>query len=139
MKSEAQSVTQYLKELPDSRQRPIGAIRALIKQRVPKVKEFMKYGHPHYDLDGPLFSLGSQMHYMAFYVAEAAVVSDFLKRTDRKNTGKTCIRFTELNPIPEEEIKKVIDDAVALRIKNSPTKRCNHHLPASRFLLLLAP
>lgn len=117
MKSEAASVSQYLKELPTARQRAMGAIRTLIKKRVPKVKECMKYGHPHYDWEGPLFSLGSQKHYMAFYVAEAAAVSDFVQRTDRRNTGKHCIRFTESNPIPEADIKRVIDEAVVLRNK----------------------
>ncbi len=119
MRSEATTVDDYLAALNDDRRSQLALVRAAIRKHSPKATEFMKYGHPHYELRGPLFALGSQKHYLAFYVAEEEAVSSYVTATGRKNVGKSCIRFSPSKPIETDWLPKIIQSATQLRLGRS--------------------
>lgn len=94
-------------------------MRDAIREQCPIIVEGMKYGHAHFDLNGFLFALGSQKHYLAFYVAEEEAVAAYVAATSRKDVGKGCIRFTTSHPIEQGWVAKIIQSAVELRLRGS--------------------
>ena len=67
-KSTAESVDEYLKEVPEERREALSDLRARIKRRAPNAEESIQYGMPTCSSGGPLFSLASQRQHMALYV-----------------------------------------------------------------------
>ncbi|XAL98606.1 DUF1801 domain-containing protein [Phycisphaeraceae bacterium D3-23] len=124
MQSKADTVAQYLRELPDDRRKAISKIRSVIKKNLPKgFVEGMQYGMigyyvPHklypngYHCDPkqplPFASLASQKNHMALYTM--TVYSDpkihkwFTKAWKdaghKLDMGKSCIRFKKIEDIP---------------------------------------
>ena len=117
MKSKAPTVTEYMKELPDDRRKALSKIRFLIKRTVPYIKESMKYGLPHYALDGPLYALASQKHYMALYVTDVNLAEEFKSKLPELSLGKSCVRFKKIEDLPLKVVEKILKTAATRRIK----------------------
>ncbi len=132
MRSEAKTVQNYLKELPDGRCEAIEVVRQVILKNLPKgYKEGMQYGMigyyvPHsiypdgYHCDQkqplPFVHLASQKNYMSLYLfciyTDESLMDWFmgeLKKSGKKlDMGKSCIRFKKLENLPLELIGKTI-------------------------------
>ena len=132
MKSNARTVDEYIKALPDDRRAVIGAVRKVILDNLPNgYEECMTYGMigyvvPHsiypsgYHCDPkvplPYANLGSQKNHMALYLmsvyGDKAIEQWFRKAwqaTGKKlDMGKCCVRFKKIGDVPLEVIGQVI-------------------------------
>jgi uncharacterized protein YdhG (YjbR/CyaY superfamily) len=125
MQSKAETVEQYLKELPDDRRIVIGKLRELLLKNLPEgFTETMSYGMigyvvphsiypkgyhttPHLPL--PFINIASQKNFIAFYHMSISgdnqlltwFTDEYAKFSKNKlDMGKSCIRFKNLNQIP---------------------------------------
>ncbi|HCE57256.1 MAG TPA: hypothetical protein DER09_05500 [Prolixibacteraceae bacterium] len=129
MRSEAQTVEDYIKQLPEDRQEAISKLRNVIKTNLPDgFQEEMSYGmigfvvpktlypagyHCTPGLPLPFMNIASQKNFTAIY--HMAVYADkelndwftaeYPKYTKaRLDMGKSCIRFKKTTDIPFELI-----------------------------------
>ena len=136
MQSNAKTVEQYLKELPEDRRAAISAIRKMILQNLDKdFEEGIQYGMigyyvPHrffpdgYHCDPkqplPFVSVASQKNHMAVYLmciymdkSEEQFRSAWLKSGKKLDMGKSCIRFKKLEDVALDVIADVIRNVSA--------------------------
>ena len=120
-KSEAQTVDQYLSELPPDRREAISAVRAVISDHLPEgYQETMEFGMIAYvvPLDRypvtynrrPLqyVALASQKNYMSVYLmniygdeqAERWSIERYEASGKKLDMGKSCVRFKSLQHLP---------------------------------------
>jgi|SRR3970040_167225 len=133
MQSKAQTVEEYLNELPEDRKAVMNKLRATILENIPEgFVETMSYGMigyvvPHskypdgYHCDPklplPFINIASQKNFIALYhmgiYANPELLKwftdEFLKHTDLKlDMGKSCIRFKKPDKIPYDLIAKLV-------------------------------
>jgi uncharacterized protein YdhG (YjbR/CyaY superfamily) len=129
MRSEAQTVDEYIGQLPDDRKEAIAKLRNVIKTNLPEgFREEMSYGmigyvvpHSIYPagyhctpkLPLPFMNIASQKNFVAVYhmavYADKALydwfVAEYQKYTKAKlDLGKSCMRFKKPADIPFELI-----------------------------------
>ena len=142
MQSSANTVEDYLSELPENRRPVIETLRKIILSNLPEgFEEQISYGMISYvvPLDKypqgydakkgeplPFLSLASQKNYIALYhlgiygdkVIEKWFADEYAKRVPtRLDMGKSCIRFKNPNHIPFDLIaelcqKMTVDDFI---------------------------
>ena len=125
MKSEAQSVEEYISQLPDNRREAVQKLRTVIKLNIPDgFQEEMSYGMIGYvvpktlypagyhctpELPLPFMNIASQKNFIAVYhmaVYADKELSDWFTAEYPKHTktrldmGKSCIRFKKPADIP---------------------------------------
>ena len=139
MRSEAETVEQYLEALPADRREAIGRVREKILSSLPEgYEEAMNWGMITYQVPldvcpntyngQPLMyaALASQKHYMVVYLS--AIYADDEARTrfekaykqtgKRYDVGKSCVRFRAIEDLPLDVLGEAIgsvpmDDFVA--------------------------
>jgi hypothetical protein len=122
MRSDAKTVQEYLKRLPEDRRKAIAAIRQAILANLPKgYVETMNWGMIAYEVPlaiepktyngKPLMyaALASQKNHMAVYLcglycgprpARAAFEKEWKEKTGKKpDMGASCIRFRKLEDV----------------------------------------
>lgn len=132
MKIEAQSVQEYLENLPEERKEPIEKLRKIISENLPSgFEEQLSYGmigyvvpksiyHKGYhctpELPLPFLSIASQknsinLYHMGIYADEKLLhwfQEEFPKHSKKKlDMGKSCMRFKKPEDIPYELIGKL--------------------------------
>ena len=139
MQSKAETVRQYLADLPEDRREALSAVREVILKNLPKgYAEGMAYGMigyhvphsvypPGYHCDPerplPFAGLASQKNHMSLYLMcvygmeehEAWFREAWAKSGKKLDMGKSCVRFKKLEDVP----LKVIGQA----IKRVPAKK----------------
>jgi uncharacterized protein YdhG (YjbR/CyaY superfamily) len=152
MQSKAQTVAQYLKDLPPDRKAALSKVRAVVKKHLPEgYKETMQYGMITYvvplklypqgylgkkDVPLPYIALASQKNYMSLYLMniyqESKTASWFeneYKKSGKKlDMGKSCVRFKSVEDLPLELIAKAVallsvDEFIKLYEKVRGSKR----------------
>ncbi|RMD98939.1 MAG: DUF1801 domain-containing protein [Calditrichaeota bacterium] len=148
MQSNAKTVEEYLRELPEARQKAISRLREVILANLPEgFEETMSYGMIGYVVPHRLYpagyhcapeqplpfaNLASQKNYIALYHMGLYAVPELLdwftkeypKHSSRKlDMGKSCIRFKKVEDIPYELIgelmrKMSVEDWIAVYEKN---------------------
>jgi uncharacterized protein YdhG (YjbR/CyaY superfamily) len=133
MQSKAETVEQYLAELPEERQAAMRKLREVILKNLPKgFEEAMGYGMMGYQVPHtiypagyhcnpkqalPFMGMASQKNNISFYhmgiYAKPDLlewfVSEFPKHSDRKlDMGKSCIRFKKPEHIPYALIGELV-------------------------------
>jgi uncharacterized protein YdhG (YjbR/CyaY superfamily) len=133
MQIKANTIEQYINQLPEDRQVVIEKLRKTIKENLPKgFEEMLSYGMVGYvvphtlypsgyhcspKLPLPFINVGSQknfisMHYMGF-VNESVqkwFVNEYTKHSNTKlDMGKGCIRFKKIEQIPYELIGQLVN------------------------------
>ena len=132
MQSNARTVEEYLRSLPEDRRAAISAVRKVILANLPKgYEECMSYGmigyvvphsiypagyHCNPKLPLPYANLASQKNHMALYLmccyGDKATYQWFCKAwkaTGKKlDMGKSCVRFKKLEDVSLEVIGEVI-------------------------------
>ena len=132
MRSEAQTVDQYINQLPENRKEAISKLRDVIKTNLPDgFQEEMSYGMIGYvvpkslypagyhctpELPLPFMNIASQKNFIAVYhmavYADKALnewfTTEFPKYSKAKlDMGKSCIRFKKPADIPFELIGRL--------------------------------
>ncbi|MGD8456096.1 MAG: DUF1801 domain-containing protein [Anaerolineales bacterium] len=121
MQSEAETIEQYIKELPEDRREAIKAVRKVILENLTEgYEEVMNWGMITYQVPlttypdtyngKPLMyaALASQKNHMAVYlsgiysseVRRGAFESAYKASGKRYDVGKSCIRFRKLDDLP---------------------------------------
>src|SRR5688572_14465119 len=148
MRIEANTVEEYIEQVPEDRKKAIKELRKTIKKNIPKgFKEVIGYGMPGYVVphsifpDGyhcdpkqplPFMGFASQKNFIAFYhmgiYADKKLMDWFLKEypkhSDKKlDMGKSCIRFKKPDDIPFQLIgelvsKVTVEDWINCYVKN---------------------
>jgi hypothetical protein len=127
--SKAQTVEQYLQELPEDRRAVVSAVRDVVVRNLPAgYREEMGYGmivwnipledYPDTYNGQPLgyAALAAQKNYYALYVAtpyqdpaQGQWLRDEFKKAGKKlDMGKSCLRFRKLEDLPLDVIGKLI-------------------------------
>lgn len=129
MKIEAQSVQEYLENLPEERREPIEKLRKIISENLPNgFEEQLSYGMIGYivpksiypkgyhctpELPLPFLNIASQknsinLYHMGIYADEKLLLwfqEEFPKYSKKKlDMGKSCMRFKKPEDIPFELI-----------------------------------
>lgn len=132
MTSDAASVDEYIKELPEDRKAVISELRSIINDNLPEgYEECMSYGmigwvvpkstypdgyHCTPELPLPFMNLASQkrhigLYHSGIYASDELMqwfVDEWPKHMKNKlNMGKSCIRFTNPSKIPFELIAQL--------------------------------
>src|SRR5688572_15482229 len=132
MQSKAQTVDDYLAELPDDRRAAIEAVRKVIRKNLPKgYEEGMQYGMigyylphklypPGYHCDPkqplPFAGLASQKNHMAVYLTcqygdakqEEWFRTAWAKTGKKLDMGKSCIRFKKVDDLALDVLGQAI-------------------------------
>ena len=127
--SKAETVEQYLQELPEDRRAVVSAVRDVIVRNLPAgYREAMGYGMITYTIplqDYPdtynrqplsYAALAAQKNYYAVYLTfpysdpaqEQWLRDEFARAGKKLDMGKSCVRFKKLDDLPLEVIGKVI-------------------------------
>jgi hypothetical protein len=128
MRSEANTVNDYLKTLPEDRRKAIAAVRKVILKNLPaKLEETMNWGMICYQVPLKIYpdtynkqplmfaALGSQKNYMVIHLmgiypggAQRKKFEAAYKASGKKfDAGKGCVRFKTLDDLPLDLIGKV--------------------------------
>lgn len=129
VKSNAQTVDEYLTDLPADRKNAMVAVREVILEQLPEgYEESMQFGmigyviplatYPKTYNGKPLMyaALASQKNYMSLYLMNIYVdqgaerwFTDSYRASGKKlDMGKSCVRFKSLEDLPMELIGKAI-------------------------------
>lgn len=129
VKSKAQTVDEYLAELPSHRRNAIGAVREVILGHLPKgYEESMQFGmigyviplatYPETYNGKPLMyaALASQKNYMSLYLmnnyadqeTEVWFTDSYRASGKKLDMGKSCVRFKCLEDLPLELIGNAV-------------------------------
>ena len=127
--SRAQTVEDYLAELPEERRKAIAAVRKVILKNLPKgYKETMQYGMISYIIplekypdtyNGQalaLASLAAQKNFMSLYLmsvygnkeTEKWFKQSFEERGKKLDMGKSCVHFKKVDDLPLDVIGETI-------------------------------
>ena len=130
MRSDADTVEEYLESLPDDRAQALEAVRDVILQHLDDgFEEAMNWGMISYQVPlerkadtyngKPLMyaALASQKNHMAVYLTGVYATDelrqkfkqDYLATGKKLDMGQSCVRFRQLDDVPLE----VIGDAIA--------------------------
>jgi uncharacterized protein YdhG (YjbR/CyaY superfamily) len=129
MRSSADSVEEYLEQLPEDRREAIGRVRQTIVERLPDgYEEAMNWGMITYQVPletypdtyngEPLMyaALASQKNHMAVYLTgiymvdeERSAFEDAYRATGKRfDVGKSCVRFRKLEDLPLDLIGETV-------------------------------
>lgn len=128
-KSNAQTVEEYLQELPEYRREIIEEIRDLILENLPDgYDETMNWGMISYEIplekypdtynNQPLSYLGlaAQKNHNSLYLMpvyqdeelEEWLEEEFKKANKKMDMGRSCLRFNHVSELPLEAIAKIV-------------------------------
>ena len=129
MQSKANTVKQYLNELPNDRKKAISIVRQTILENLPEgYDEVMNWGMITYEVPletypntyngKPLMyaALVSQKNHMAVYLMGCYMVAEvrnefekaYKKSGKQFDAGKSCIRFKKIDDLPLDLLGKTI-------------------------------
>lgn len=126
--SSAETVEQYLRELPEDRRAVVAAVRDVVVRNLPAgYREMMSFGmivwgipleeYPNTYNGQPLgyAALAAQKNYYALYVMtymvpdqEKWLRDEFSKAGKKLDMGKSCLRFKKLEDLPLDVISQLI-------------------------------
>ena len=109
MKSEAQTVDQYMLEVPEKRVEALENIRALCLKYLPDHEECMVYKMPSYKLNNQVeVAFASQKKHICVYFLIHEVMLNNKSRLEGLNHGKGCIRYGNPAKIDYDLIKDLL-------------------------------
>ena len=108
MKTDFQSVEEYMATFPKEVQLLLEKIRQIILKTAPKATESISYGMPAYKLNGkPLVYFGGYKKHIGFY-ATTTGHSAFSEELSKYKQGKGSVQFPINQPIPHDLIAKIV-------------------------------
>lgn len=130
MRSEAETVEEYLAELPEERREVISAVRDLVVRHLPDgYRERINWGMINYEIPlgrypetyngQPLsyVAIAAQKNYYALYLTcvytdakqEEALKSAYAAAGKKLDMGKSCLRFKKLDDLEMDAIGEIIE------------------------------
>ena len=111
MRSDAETVEEYLESVPEPRRDVLERIRGLCRELLTEHEETMRYGMPTYLRDGRAdLAWASQARYIAVYVMREGVVAANAERLAGQDMGKGCLRLKPSAAVDEELLRALLAD-----------------------------
>lgn len=123
-KSSANSVDEYIANVPEDRRKIIEFLHDFIKKEAPQLKPHFAYNMLGYGKfqyldkrtkefrDWPVVALANQKNYISLYVCALEdgqyVAEKHAPKLGKVSVGKSCIRFKKLEDVNLDELKKVL-------------------------------
>jgi len=120
---DAKSFDEYMAMLPDDRRRILETLDKLIRESAPELQQNFVYNMPGYgtfdytnykkeQLKWPIIAIASQKNYISVYVCsvdgDEYVAEKYKDELGKVSVGKSCIRFTKLEDVNLDVLKKII-------------------------------
>lgn len=122
MKSELNSVNEYIKLFPKEVQNILEKIRNIIINSAPEAIESISYGMPAYKTNGkPLVYFAGYKNHIGFYATPTGH-EEFAEELSIYKQGKGSVQFPINKPIPYELIERI----VVFRVKENEEKFKNN-------------
>ena len=94
MQSNATTVPEYLKEVPEDRTSALVQIRKLCQEHLSEFEESMRYGMPSYSRAGTVeVAFASQKNNISLYILRTDVLDKYRDQFTASAIGKGCIRY----------------------------------------------
>lgn len=108
MKTDLQSVDEYIKSFPEAMQLLLENIRATIIKNAPTAVESISYGMPAYKTFGkPLVYFAGFKNHIGFYATPTGHAA-FTGALSKYKQGKGSVQFPLNQPIPYDLIEKMV-------------------------------
>jgi uncharacterized protein YdhG (YjbR/CyaY superfamily) len=107
VQSDASTVAEYLKEIPEAKRKVMSALCALCRKQLKGFEECMEYGMPYYKKDGAAVGVASQKNYISIYGLRKQAAELGVKLEGAK-AGKGCITFTKPEAIDLDVIAALL-------------------------------
>lgn len=119
----AKNDNEYISSLTSERKIIILSLDRLIKDTAPQLKRYFAYNMLGYGkfkyknykkqiIDWPIIALASQKNYISLYVCaldgKEYLAEKYKKDLGKVDVGKSCVRFTKIEDLNIEAIKKLI-------------------------------
>ncbi len=110
MQSDANSVDQYLKEVPEARKEALTRLRDVCCETLTGYEESMAYGMPSYGKpDGEVeVAFASQKNYISLYILKQDGLDEFRDGLSGLCLGKGCIRYTKPEKIDFDIVQQLL-------------------------------
>ena len=109
MTKKSPAVDNYLQTIPENRRDSLNILRTWMDEALPDAREVIEYNMPGIAQDQLICSFKSQKNYMSLYM-DTEVVAAHKEALGHLNCGKSCIRFTNINQLPEATIKQMLQE-----------------------------
>ena len=102
-------IDKYLETLPDNRRESLRQLRELIANALPEARELIEYNMPAVAVtdDDIVCSYKSQKNYISLYM-DVDLVEKHKAGLADLNCGKSCIRFSRFEQLPQDVIKAIL-------------------------------
>jgi len=107
MKTEIQSVDEYINSFPEEIQKRLEEVRKVIKSVAPLAKEGISYGMPSYKFHGQLIYFSGFKSHIGLYPMSDQIVKAIPEVAEFR-TSKGTAQFKHDQPLPLELIKKIV-------------------------------
>jgi uncharacterized protein YdhG (YjbR/CyaY superfamily) len=105
----AESVEEYLAELPEPAGSTLRHLRAVILSVVPKeATEAISYGMPMFKFNGMLVGYAAFKKHCSLFPTGSGVLDRFEKELKGFRTSKGTIQFSPDEPLPDALVKKIV-------------------------------
>ena len=118
MTHKSPAIDSYLQTLPDNRRHALTTLRTWIDEALPDAREVIEYNMPGIAQDQLICSFKSQKNYMSLYM-DTDVVAAHQEELGHLNCGKSCIRFTHIDQLPEATIKQMLQETAVKQAKEA--------------------
>ncbi len=105
---QANSVDEYLKELPQAMRVVLEALRQIIKSAAPEAEELISYRIPTYKFKGPLVHFAAFKNHCSLITVNKSIMTDFEAELKLFKITGTTIQFTPEKPLPADLVTKIV-------------------------------
>ncbi len=115
MKSRAETVEEYLAEVPEERRPALETLRELCLDELTGYEEGMQYGMPSYSRVGSAVEVAyaSQKNYISLYILRERVVEANAHLLGGLPVGKGCIRFKRPEQVDPAVVRPLLSGSAA--------------------------
>jgi len=109
MQSDAATVNEYLKKVPEERLTALKQLRSLCQQHLTEFEESMEYGMPSYSRAGTVeVAFASQKNNISFYILRTDVLNPYRDQFPASAIGKGCIRYRNPKKIDFDMVEEML-------------------------------
>lgn len=114
VRSDAESIDDYVAAAPEARRAMLAAWRDLCRLRLTGFDEAMRYGMPGYSRDGQVeVGWASQARYLSLYITRTDVLEAHRARLTGLDVGKGCIRYRKPADVDLEVVDSMLKATAA--------------------------
>jgi uncharacterized protein YdhG (YjbR/CyaY superfamily) len=105
-----ETVDEYIAAAPLKEHQVLEDLRRTIKAAAPEAEETISYRIPTYKYKGPLVHFAVFKNHNSFIVVNKSILETFQKELEDFTTSGTTIHFSSENPLPEELVKRIVEE-----------------------------